>query len=222
MSVLQAKNLTKTYEVGEEKIHALKNVSVEIKKGELIAILGKSGSGKSTLMHILGLLATPTSGTLLLNGKDVSDIDEAKQARIRNSDIGFIFQSFNLLPRTTSLDNVTLPLQYSSVPRRDWEKKARESLELVELGDRMHNKSNELSGGQKQRVAIARALITNPSIIFADEPTGNLDTKTGDGIEQLFKRLNDDGKTIVIVTHDDDLAEIADRKIVLSDGEVVK
>lgn len=221
MSLLKTVNLTKTYQVGNSSINALDNVSLEIQKGEFLAILGKSGSGKSTLMHILGLLDSPTSGSVYLNDNDVSKLDEVEMARIRNKEIGFVFQSFNLLPRTTSLENVMLPLQYGDVPRRQWEQKAKEMLQLVELGDRIKNKSNELSGGQKQRVAIARALVTEPSIIFADEPTGNLDSKTSVEIEKLFTKLHEQGRTIVFVTHDDDLAAIAKRKIVLADGRVV-
>lgn len=222
MSILKAENLTKMYEVGQEKIFAIKNISFEIDKGEFVAITGKSGSGKSTLMHIIGLLDSPTTGKLYLNGKDVSDISDKDKSYIRNKDIGFVFQFFNLLPRTTALDNVLLPLQYGQFPKNKWIEKAKNVLERVELGNRMYNKSNELSGGQKQRVAIARALVTEPTIILADEPTGNLDTRTSEEIEKLFKELNAEGKTIIIVTHDSDLAKIAKRKIVLLDGEIVK
>lgn len=219
--ILEAKNLRKTYKVGNNEIHAVKDVTLDIHTGEFISILGKSGSGKSTLMHMIGLLDTPTSGELLLNGKLVSALTENQLAGIRNNEIGFVFQSFNLLPRTTALDNVILPLKYSKVPKELWKSKAEELLNLVELGDRMYNKSNELSGGQKQRVAIARALINNPSIILADEPTGNLDSKTGDDIVALFKKLNDQGKTIIIVTHDDELAQVTNRTIVIKDGLLV-
>jgi putative ABC transport system ATP-binding protein len=220
--ILETKDVKKTYTIGENKIHALKGISIQIHEGEYIAIVGKSGSGKSTLMHLIGLLDTPTSGHILLNGKDVSNLSEKELAHVRNDEIGFVFQSFNLLQRTNVLDNVILPLKYSKVPKSEWEAKAKEVIKLVGLEERMYNKSNELSGGQKQRVAIARALINDPSIILADEPTGNLDTKTGDEIVKLFHKLHDQGKTIIIVTHDEDLAEIAKRKIILQDGEVIK
>ncbi|MFZ5424990.1 MAG: ABC transporter ATP-binding protein [Patescibacteria group bacterium] len=219
--VLVAENLVKTYTLGNTTINAVNDVSLYINRGEFVSILGKSGSGKSTLMHILGLLDTPTSGKIYLNGKDTTDLSENQLAQIRNQEIGFVFQSFNLLARTSALDNVILPLKYSKVPKNEWESRAREMLELVQLGDRLNNKSNELSGGQKQRVAIARALVTRPAVIFADEPTGNLDSKTGDEITALFKNLNEQGRTIVLVTHDDDLAKITERKIVLKDGKVV-
>lgn len=218
--ILETKNINKVYKVGDQEINALKGISVEINQGEYIAIVGKSGSGKSTLMHLIGLLDTPSSGEIFLNGKDVSNLSQKELARIRNAEIGFVFQSFNLLHRTTVLDNVILPLKYSKVPKSEWEKRAKEAIKLVGLEDRTYNKSNELSGGQKQRVAIARALINNPSIILADEPTGNLDTKTGDEIVNLFNKLHKQGKTIIIVTHDNDLAKVAKRKIVMQDGEV--
>lgn len=219
--VLIAKDITKVYDLGKVKIHALHGVSLEIRTGELLAIIGKSGSGKSTLMHILGLLDSPTSGEIILNGINTTKYNEKQLARIRNKEIGFVFQSFNLLQRTTTLDNVILPLKYSEMPKNKWKDKATEMLNIVGLGDRLTNKSNELSGGQKQRVAIARALVNEPSIVFADEPTGNLDSKTGDEIEKLFVELNKQGKTIILVTHDDDLAKIATRKIVLSDGKII-
>lgn len=221
MPIIEAKNLVKTYTVGTSQIHAVDDIDLKINKGELISIIGKSGSGKSTLMHMLGLLDTPTSGSIKLNGKEVSKLSENELAKIRNSEIGFVFQSFNLLPRATSLENVLLPLKYSTIPKKEWGERGMGVLEMVELSDRTNNKSNELSGGQKQRVAIARALVTEPSIIFADEPTGNLDTKTGDEITSLFKKLHSQGKTIVIVTHDEDIANIADRKIILSDGKII-
>lgn len=221
MPLLFANKLTKTYDLGGNKIEALKEIDLKIDSGEFVAIIGKSGSGKSTLMHILGLLDTPTSGELFLNDENVSNMTEKQLAKIRNQEIGFVFQAYNLLPRTTALDNVILPLQYGRTPQKLWKQQAIDMLKMVELGDRLYNKSNELSGGQKQRVAIARALVTNPSLILADEPTGNLDSKTGREIEQLFIELNNNGKTIILVTHDEDLAKITKRKIVLQDGKVI-
>jgi len=220
--VIQTKNVTKIYKLGDNEIGALKGVTIDIYEGEFVAIVGKSGSGKSTLMHLIGLLDTPTGGEVLVKGKNVTQFKEKELARIRNKEIGFVFQSFNLLRRTSALENVMLPLKYSDVPKSEWKKRATELLELVELGDRLNNKSNELSGGQRQRVAIARALVNTPSIILADEPTGNLDSKTGDEIIELFKSLNKKGTTIILVTHDSDLAKIAKRQIVLKDGLLVK
>ena len=220
--VLQAQNVSKIYDMGSTKIEALLGVDIEIYKGEFVAIVGKSGSGKSTLMHILGLLDTPTEGEIILNGVNTKGMTEKQLAQVRNNEIGFVFQSFNLLQRTTVLDNVILPLKYSKVPSTEWVKKAKEMIEIVGLQDRLKNKSNELSGGQKQRVAIARAMVNDPSIVLADEPTGNLDSKTGDEIINNFLKLNSQGKTIILVTHDDDLAKIAQRKIVLKDGSIVK
>ena len=222
MSLLKAENISKIYDVGEHKIHALDGMSLKIEKGDLVAIVGKSGSGKSTLMHILGLLDTPTSGKLYLKNRDVSSLSEDELAKTRNKEIGFVFQSFNLLPRTSSLENVILPLQYSDVPGKLWEERAIGALKLVDMEHRIYNRSNELSGGEKQRVAMARALVNDPSIIFADEPTGNLDSKTSDEIEKMLKNLHNKGKTIVIVTHDEDLAKVAERKIVLTDGKITK
>ena len=219
--ILQGRGLTKIYAMGETKIVALKDVDVEIYPGDFVSIVGKSGSGKSTLMHILGLLDTPTEGEILLNGKNTTKYSQNELAKVRNKEIGFIFQSFNLLARTSALDNVILPLRYSEVPQSQWKVKATEMLNKVGLGDRMQNKSNELSGGQKQRVAIARALVNDPSVILADEPTGNLDSKTGANIEQLLIDLNKEGKTIIIVTHDESLASITRRKITLQDGLVI-
>ncbi|HBY09638.1 macrolide ABC transporter ATP-binding protein [candidate division WWE3 bacterium RIFOXYC2_FULL_42_13] len=220
--VLQAQNVSKIYDMGSTKIEALMGIDIEINKGEFVAIVGKSGSGKSTLMHILGLLDTPTDGEIILNGVNTKGMTEKQLAQVRNEEIGFVFQSFNLLQRTTVLDNVILPLKYSKVPGSEWERKAKEVIEIVGLQNRLKNKSNELSGGQKQRVAIARAMVNDPSMILADEPTGNLDTKTGDEIVNNFLKLNSQGKTIILVTHDDDLAKIAQRKIVLKDGRIVK
>ena len=219
--LLKAENIVKEYHIDGTVIKALDNVTIEIYKGEFMSIVGKSGSGKSTIMHILGLLDTPTSGHIVLNGKEVSSFKDNQIAKIRNSEIGFVFQFFNLLQRATALENVMLPLMYSSVPKNQWAGKAKEMLKLVDLTDRMDNKSNELSGGQKQRVAIARALVNDPSIIFADEPTGNLDSKTGDAIFDLFHRLHEQGKTVVLVTHDDELAQRTERQVTLKDGVIV-
>jgi putative ABC transport system ATP-binding protein len=218
--ILKGKKITKKYQLGDITINALAGVDLEIKAGEFVAIVGKSGSGKSTLMHLLGLLDTPTTGEIILNGTNTTKFSEKELARFRNKEIGFVFQSFNLLKRTSALENVILPLKYSDIPKNQWKKRAEEMLRIVELSDRVENKSNELSGGQQQRVAIARALVNDPSIILADEPTGNLDSKTGDEIEKLFTRLNKEGKTIILVTHDTDLARIAKRHIVLKDGLV--
>jgi putative ABC transport system ATP-binding protein len=219
--VLETKNLCKSYLIGDTVIKAVCNVNLVINKGDFISITGKSGSGKSTLMHMLGLLDTPTSGELILNGKNIKGMNEKELAQIRNSEIGFVFQTFNLLQRTTVLENVILPLTYSKVPKEKHEEMALEVIKQVNLEHRLNNKSNELSGGERQRVAIARALINNPSLILADEPTGNLDSKTGDEIEKIFLDLNKKGRTIVLVTHDQDLAKIAKREIVLKDGEII-
>ena len=219
--VLETKNLCKSYLIGDTAIKAFCNVNLVINKGDFMSITGKSGSGKSTLMHMLGLLDTPTSGELILNGKNIKGMNEKELAQIRNSEIGFVFQTFNLLQRTTVLENVILPLTYSKVPKEKHEEMALEVIKQVNLEHRLNNKSNELSGGERQRVAIARALINNPSLILADEPTGNLDSKTGDEIEKIFLDLNKKGRTIVLVTHDQDLAKIAKREIVLRDGEII-
>ncbi len=219
--VLQAKNLCKGYEVGDEIITAVCNINLTINNGDFIAITGKSGSGKSTLMHILGLLDTPTSGELILNGKNTKGMSEKELAQVRNTDIGFVFQAFNLLQRTTVLENVMLPLIYSKIPNSEHEKKALEVIEQVGLTHRLKNKSNELSGGERQRVAIARALVNNPSLILADEPTGNLDSKMGEEIEKILINLNNEGRTLILVTHDDDLAKIAKRQVILKDGAIL-
>jgi putative ABC transport system ATP-binding protein len=206
--LIDIKKVTKLYEMGEEKLYALNG----------IAIMGPSGSGKSTLMNIIGCLDTPTSGDYILNGKDVHEMDDDELAEIRNKEIGFVFQTFNLLPRSNALHNVELPLIYAGISKHDRIQKAEESLNNVGLGDRMMHKPNELSGGQRQRVAVARALVNNPSIILADEPTGNLDTKTGLEIMALFEELNKNGNTIILVTHEEDIAKNAHRIVKLRDG----
>ncbi len=206
--------------MGSETIHALESISIDIDKGEYVAFMGPSGSGKSTLMNIIGCLDTPTSGTYVLNNHDVSDLTENELAEIRNKEIGFVFQTFNLLPRATSLENVALPLVYAGLSKSDREEKAMMALEGVGLGDRYSHKPNELSGGQRQRVAIARALVNDPSIILADEPTGNLDSKTSYSIMDLFRELHEKGNTIIMVTHEEDIAEYAHRIVRLRDGLV--
>lgn len=218
--VLEAKNLCKNYTVGDTDIKAVCGINVVINKGDFVAITGKSGSGKSTLMHMLGLLDTPSDGELILNGKNTKGMNEKELAAVRNKEIGFVFQSFNLLQRTTVLENVILPLIYSEIPNSEHEKLALEVIEQVGLSHRLYNKSNELSGGERQRVAIARALVNKPSLILADEPTGNLDSKTGDEIEKMLVNLNKQGITIIMVTHDMELANIAQRTIVLKDGSI--
>lgn len=219
--VIETKKLCKTYKIADNVIEALKDVNIKIYEGDFAAIVGKSGSGKSTLMHLIGLLDTPTSGEILVSGQNTSKLKDSSVAKVRNKEIGFVFQSFNLLNRTSSLDNVMLPLKYSKVPQSEWKNKALDMLKIVGLLDRVNNKSNELSGGQKQRVAIARALVNDPAIILADEPTGNLDSKTGTEIFNLFKDLNKKGKTIVIVTHDHDLAHKTNKVFEISDGQLV-
>jgi len=204
--------------MGAETIHALKSISISIEKGEYVAFMGPSGSGKSTLMNIIGCLDTPSSGTYVLNNHDVSDLDENELAEIRNKEIGFVFQTFNLLPRSTALENVALPLVYAGLGKSDREERAHEVLKGVGLEERALHRPNELSGGQRQRVAIARALVNNPSIILADEPTGNLDTKTSYDIMELFEQLHSQGNTIIMVTHEEDIAQYAHRIIRLRDG----
>ena len=216
--LISVENLIKTYRMGTVEVQALRGLSFSIEKQEFVSIMGPSGSGKSTLMDILGCLAKPTSGTYLLEGNEVGDMSDNQLAVVRNKSIGFVFQAFNLLPRTTALHNVELPLIYSGVSRRERRKRSLEALEAVGLADRTHHKSNELSGGQIQRVAIARALVNNPSMIFADEPTGNLDTKSGAEVMVIFDKLNEEGNTIIMVTHERYIAEHANRIIHLKDG----
>jgi putative ABC transport system ATP-binding protein len=220
MALIETRDLWKTYDMGSEQIHALSGVSIQIERGEYVAIMGPSGSGKSTLMNLIGCLDTPSRGTYLLNGKEVSAMNDDELARIRNEEIGFVFQTFNLLPRATALHNVELPLVYAGVPARVRQERAKRSLEMVELAERMSHRPNELSGGQRQRVAIARALVNNPSILLADEPTGNLDSKTGADIMALFDRLHQQNNTIILVTHEADIAEHAHRVIQIRDGKV--
>ena len=222
MALIETRDLWKTYRMGDEEIHALRGVSIAIERGEYAAIMGPSGSGKSTLMNLIGCLDTASRGTYLLNGKQASTMNDNELARIRNEEIGFVFQTFNLLPRATALHTVELPLVYAGVPAKERDARARQALERVELGSRMHHRPNELSGGQRQRVAIARALVNNPSILLADEPTGNLDTKTGIEIMALFERLHEAGNTIVLVTHEADVAAHAKRAIHIRDGQVEK
>jgi putative ABC transport system ATP-binding protein len=220
MALIETHDLWKTYVMGAEEIHALRGVDISIEKGEYVAIMGPSGSGKSTLMNLIGCLDTPSKGSYRLNGKQVSEMNDDELARIRNEEIGFVFQTFNLLPRATALHNVELPLIYAGMAARDRIERATTALQRVELGDRLTHRPNELSGGQRQRVAIARALVNNPSILLADEPTGNLDSKTGVEIMALFERLHASGNTIVLVTHEADIAAHAHRVIHIRDGQV--
>jgi putative ABC transport system ATP-binding protein len=218
--LIRTDDLWKTYEMGSTAVHALQGVTFEISRNEYVAIMGPSGSGKSTLMNLIGCLDTPSKGRYWLNGRLVSEMDDDELAHIRNKEIGFVFQTFNLLPRATALHNVELPLVYSGVPSRERAERAKKSLALVELSDRTHHKPNELSGGQRQRVAIARALVNSPSIILADEPTGNLDSQTGVDIMTLFDKLHGEGNTIILVTHERDIAAYAHRIISIRDGKI--
>jgi putative ABC transport system ATP-binding protein len=219
-ALIRAEDLWRTYVMGAEEIHALRGVSFTIDPGEYLAVMGPSGSGKSTLMNLIGCLDTPSRGTYVLRGKVVSQMNDDELAAIRNREIGFVFQTFNLLPRATALHNVELPLVYAGVPKDERLERARKALEMVDLADRMSHKPNELSGGQRQRVAVARALVMGPSILLADEPTGNLDTATGDEIMRLFAKLHQDGNTIILVTHERDIALHAHRTIHIRDGKI--
>ncbi len=220
--LITTEGVTKIYDLGEFKIHALRGIDLSIDRGEFVAIMGPSGSGKSTLMHILGCLDRPTKGRYLLEGKDVSSLDRNSLAAVRNEKIGFVFQVFNLLPRTTALENVELPLLYDGTPTRDRVRKAKKALAQVGLEGREGSYPNQLSGGQQQRVAVARALINEPSIILADEPTGNLDTRTSVEVMEIFQSLNDSGITIALITHERDIAAYAKRNIAFRDGRIVK
>lgn len=219
-SVIRIENLTRHYTIGEETVRALNGVNLSILKNEYVALMGPSGSGKSTLMNIIGCLDTPTSGEYFLSGPNVAQLSDSDLASIRNKEIGFVFQTFNLLPRLTALQNVALPLVYAGIPEAERLKRAKEVLEQVGLGNRMTHRPNELSGGQRQRVAVARALVNHPSIILADEPTGNLDTKTSEEIMQLFEIIHQAGNTIVLVTHEEDIARRAKRIVRMRDGIV--
>jgi putative ABC transport system ATP-binding protein len=219
--VIEARRVRKVYRLGDNVVWALKGIDITIEPGEFVAVMGPSGSGKSTFMHLAGCLDRPTDGTLLLNGEDVSALDAEALAKMRNKHIGFVFQQFNLLPRTSALENVCLPLLYSSVPEREWHARARRCLEQVGLADRLDHGPTQLSGGQQQRVAIARALVNEPVLLLADEPTGALDTQTSEEIMRIFCELNDAGKTIVLVTHEPEIAEFAKRRLTFRDGVLV-
>jgi putative ABC transport system ATP-binding protein len=221
MALIELHNVHKTYEMGSEVVRALDGVSMEVEQGEYLAVMGPSGSGKSTLMNVVGCLDRPSSGTYVLNGEPVQDFDDQELAAVRNREIGFVFQTFNLLSRTDALHNVELPLIYSGLARRERREQAARALEQVGLGDRMHHQPSELSGGQRQRVAIARALVNNPSILLADEPTGNLDSSTSAEILELFDQLQEAGNTVILVTHEEDIADHTRRQVRLMDGKVV-
>ena len=221
-ALMSVENLVKEYHLGDTLVRAVNGVTVEIRSGEFVAIMGTSGSGKSTFMNMLGALDTPTSGTVKIDGHDIGKMSSDELAQLRNETVGFVFQQFNLLPRTTALDNVKVPLLYAHNPPEDKEARCRECLEMVGLGDRMMNHPSQLSGGQQQRVAIARALVNHPKVILADEPTGALDTKTSEEVMALFTELNNMGITIILVTHEHDIAEYARRKIVFRDGKIIE
>jgi len=220
--LIEITDLVKVYEMGDTPVRAVNGVSLNVEKGEFLALMGPSGSGKSTLMNLIGCLDTPTSGVYRLNEQEVSRLNDDELARIRNREIGFVFQTFNLLARTSALENVEVPLVYAGVPRAERHRRAKEALEMVGLADRMHHQPNELSGGQRQRVAVARALVNRPSILLADEPTGNLDSRTGEEMMTLFDELNRQENTIVLVTHEEDIARHARRTVRLRDGQIVE
>ena len=222
MSIIVLKDITKTYHMGDTAVHALNHVTLGIDSGEFVAIIGSSGSGKSTLMNIVGCLDRPTSGSYQLEGKEVATLDESALAAVRNAKLGFVFQNFNLLPRMSALQNVALPLVYANMPKKERLERAAQHLEKVGLGDRMHHRPNELSGGQRQRVAIARALVNDPPILIADEPTGNLDTKSSLEIMDIFTALHRHGRTLIMVTHEPDIAAYALRTIQMRDGQIVQ
>lgn len=219
--LLELENVSKTYHIGDDVIRALDHVSIGVKQGEFVAIMGPSGSGKSTFLQVASMLAAPSHGVIKLKGQNVTEYSEPERARLRNREIGFIFQQFNLLARTSALENVSLPLVYAGVSVYERHRRSREMLERVGLAERMKNTPAQLSGGQQQRVAIARALINEPAIIFADEPTGNLDSKSGNDIKELLRTLHQEGKTIILVTHEEDVAEIAQRRVIFRDGKIV-
>ena len=218
--LIDIREITKVYDMGEERVRALDGVTLGVERGEYVGIMGPSGSGKSTLMNLIGCLDTPTSGSYVLNGREVARMSDDELAQIRNQEIGFVFQTFNLLPRATALHNVELPLIYNGTPAEERAEKAKQALQRVDLGPRMSHRPNELSGGQRQRVAIARALVNNPSIVLADEPTGNLDSKTGEEIMGLFENLHRQGNSIILVTHEMDIAQHAHRVIFIRDGKI--
>ena len=220
--LIEIRDLVKVYDMGSVQVQALAGVDLDVERGEYVAIMGPSGSGKSTLMNLIGCLDTPSSGSYRLNDNLVNELDDDELARIRNREIGFVFQTFNLLPRSTALENVEVPMVYGGIPRQQRRERAREVLEMVGLADRMDHQPNELSGGQRQRVAVGRALVNNPSILLADEPTGNLDSRTGEEIMALFDRLNASGNTIILVTHEEDIAAHAKRVVRLRDGRVLE
>ena len=220
--VLELKNVSKTYTLGTQQIHALNSVSLQVKKGDFLSVKGPSGSGKSTFLQVASILAKPSSGKILINGKDTTTLDENERAHLRNREIGFIFQNFNLLAKTSALENVALPLVYSSVDEKTRLERAEEMLRKLGLGDRLHNSPAQLSGGQQQRVAIARALINNPSIVFADEPTGNLDSKSGAEVKKILTKLNKEGVTIIMVTHETGVSSVAKKHIEIHDGKIKK